>query len=59
MLGQKKGFYNILCMQYQKWAQNRPHPLMTNTSFIFKNKNLLKNLSSLIFQLAPFLKEPS
>ena len=27
---------------------------MTNTLFIFENKNLFKNLSSLIFQLAPF-----
>ena len=32
---------------------------MTNTLFIFKNKNLFKNLSGLIFQLAPFLLEPS
>ena len=31
---------------------------MKNTSFIFEIKNLFKNLSSLIFQLAPFLKEP-
>ena len=28
---------------------------MTNTLFIFKNKNLFKNLSGLTFQLAPFL----
>ena len=32
---------------------------MTNTLFIFKNKNLFKNLSGLIFQLVPFLLEPS
>ena len=32
---------------------------MTNTLFIFKNKNLFKNPSGLIFQLAPFLLEPS
>ena len=32
---------------------------MTDTLFIFKNKNLFKNLSGLIFLLALFLLEPS
>ena len=31
---------------------------MTNTLCTFKNKNLFKNLSSLIFQLVPFLYKP-
>ena len=44
----KSIYYNILCMQYRKKAQNRPHPSMTKTLPIFKNKNLFRNLSSLI-----------
>ena len=60
MLGLKGFSYRItiLCMQYQKQAQNRPHPPMTNTLCTFKNENLFKNLSSLIFQLVPFLYKP-
>ena len=42
----KSIYYNILRMQYQKKAQNRPHPSMIKTVVIVKNKNLFKNLSS-------------
>ena len=61
MLGLKGFSYRItiLSMHYQKKAQNRPHPPMTNTALCtFKNENLFKNLSSLIFQLVPFLYRP-
>ena len=50
-----KGFLQHI-QQYQKYAKNRPHPLMTKcTLFLFKNKNLFKNPNGLIFQLAQFL----
>ena len=46
--------YRDFFLPYYACNTKRQHPPMTNTLFIFKNMELFKNLSSLIFPVNTF-----